>query len=288
MRVLGRLVRLLPSSLVIRISGARHKYPWLKPIFNRVADDFRHRDGVIENGPGKGLKYNPGSTAAGYLLGLAEPEFQQALVKIVKPGMVVWDLGANAGFYGVVLSHLVGPNGKVVCFEPMPAIADQVRYNAKLNGFDHMSCRTEAVGLEDGETSFVVPKGQCGTMASSSFNKPGLVIEERLEVKVRSIDSLVESSDAPIPDMIKMDIEGVEVDGLRGAVRTVQKHRPILLVECHGTNAGVAEQLEAMGYHAVVVAGGGKPIVGSHWNCHIAAVPKDSDPALLATINRLA
>src|SRR5262249_6402067 len=134
----------------------QYRYTWMKPALKLVANRLRSQDDKIQQGVGHGLYFNTGRSMAGYLLGTAEPDLQAALKILLQPKMTIYDLGANVGFISMIAARLVGPEGCVVSFEPLPANAQQIRYNAALNHFSHVIVREEAVGREDGQVDFDV------------------------------------------------------------------------------------------------------------------------------------
>src|SRR5882757_11121436 len=78
--------------------------------------------------------------------GTLEPPVQEALRRLLAPGDVFYDIGANVGFFTILGARLVGPQGHVVAFEPVPACARAVGRNIELNGFAHAEIREAAVG----------------------------------------------------------------------------------------------------------------------------------------------
>ena len=68
-----------------------------------------------------------------YWLGAYEPELQDAIGRHIRPGMVVYDVGANVGYISLMLARAVGESGRVLAFEPLPANAERIRRNAALN-----------------------------------------------------------------------------------------------------------------------------------------------------------
>ena len=252
-----------------RITQLRYKVPFVGVILSKVGDRIRNRDGVIQTGFGKGLKFNVGESIAGYLLGTQEPHVQAAIIHLVKSGMIVYDLGANVGFLTLLFARAVGANGKVIAFEPVPANADRIVLNAKLNGFDHVIVRCEAISKSDGTARFAV--GAFATIGKLETKPPSLT-EEIREVPTRSVDSVL--SELPSPDLIKVDIEGAEVDCLNGAGELLKGRRPLLLIELHGTNESVNEILTGAHYGSLVL-GSDRPITEGHWNVQILAYPKE-------------
>lgn len=276
MHLLTTIVGSLPRSWIRAVSGSQWRHPLLKRGFEWAASRFRNRDGTIQSGIGKGLRFNPGSSNAGYVLGTSEPGLQRVLSTLLRPGMTVYDVGANVGFVSILSAHLVGPSGKVFSFEPLPSNADMVEHNARLNNFDQVSVRREAVSEADGEARFKVSAeaSTLGMLENSTFAKQDDAVVEFIPVKVRSLDSLAILDNLPRPDAIKIDTEGAEVDVLRGAVETIRAARPLLLIELHGTNADIARTLEELSYHALVM-GTEDPIATAYWNSFVLAAPSE-------------
>ncbi len=74
----------------------------------------------VMSGPLRGARWIPDSTVRKCWLGTFEPVEQRRFVDFVRPGMTVYDLGANVGFYSLLASRLVGPTGRVIAVEPLP------------------------------------------------------------------------------------------------------------------------------------------------------------------------
>jgi FkbM family methyltransferase len=178
-----------------------------------------------------------------------EPEVTQAIDRTVVPGMTVADIGAQSGFYTLLLSKRVGAHGKVIAFEPLPANYRLLEENLRLNKIENVLVRREAVADRTGALNFRFP-----------FDEPSLIAGPVLpedntgsfDVPCVSLDDFVARK--PIPfDLIKMDVEGAEGSVLAGATETLEKSHPILIIELHhaGTQPRlhpVAVRLQAMGY----------------------------------------
>jgi len=266
-----RAAGFIPLPLIKSISRARWQHPWLKRWLERGVDVFRDQDGIIKHGVGQGLRFNIGGTVAGFLLGSSEPTIQKVLQMLVQPGAVVYDIGANVGFLTVIAARLTGPSGRVFAFEPLTENFRHLEHNIHLNDFDYVNAIECALADRDETALFLISKSPTwGELASVS----GRVEDEigRTEVTVCRLDTIVQQRSFPMPNLIKIDVEGAEVLVLNGALTTIQQARPILLIELHGTNAAIAEKLSALGYFPVVVEGAGS-IVESHWNAHVVAFP---------------
>lgn len=282
MSVFASVIGRLPRSWIKAASHAQWRNPAMKQLFNFVANRMRSSDGVIAQGVGRGLRFNTGRSNAGYLLGTSEPYVQRALASVIRPDMTFYDVGSNVGFHAMLAARLVGPSGHVICFEPFPENASQIEYNAGLNGFTHVRVRREALGNQDGIGRFLTSEESTWGKLDGAGAEPSRMSGE-LQVTVRKLDSIV--AELAPPEVIKIDVEGGEVDVLNGAEQTLRKHRPILLIELHGTNAGVAEALEGLGYRASVLDSD-LTITESPWYAYVIAVPSEN-PRLQAVLGHL-
>ena len=250
---------------------------WRSPMLRRIcawgASWVKGQDGVVLHGAGQGLRFNAGASHSGFILGHHEPEVQELLTEVLRPGSVYYDAGANVGFFAVIAARLVGPSGKVVCFEPLPDNARQIEYNATLNGFSNITVCRDALGGSDRTEIFQTSAEPTWGMLSA-VGKPPDQASGQISVSVRTLDSLRASSDFPPPDVIKIDIEGAEAEALMGASITLREHRPILVIELHRTNAAVIAVLDQLGYTSAVL-GSSVPVQDVTWDANILAVPKE-------------
>lgn len=271
-RLTNAMIRAVPVSLIQFVSRNQWRVPALRWLFAWGASWVKHQDGVILHGTGQGLRFNAASSHSGFILGNHETEVQQFLASVLRPGMVYYDVGANVGFFAMIAARLVGPSGKVLCFEPLPENARQIQYNAQLNGFDNVVVRCEALGssnrTEIFHTSAEPTWGMLATVGKLPVKASG-----NIQVNVRTLDSL-RGDDLPRPDVIKMDIEGAEADALQGARETLSTHRPSLVIELHSTNAAVTAVLEELEYDAAVL-GSTIQVSDANWDANIVAVPRE-------------
>lgn len=271
MSLLLRLVGKLPRSWITAVSRSQWRHPVFQRAFRFCAGRLQGQDGVIQQGIGKGLRFNTGPANAGYLLGTAEPEVQTALATFLHRGMVAYDIGANVGFYTLIAARLVGAEGRVVAFEPLAANLLSLRHNLSLNAMDSVLVREEAVGNEDGTARFVVSgEVTLGHLASLGKSlETGATVHT---VAVRRLDSLLREGSLPAPGFLKIDVEGAEADVLAGGQALLESVRPVLLIELHGTNEPIADALDRLRYH-VVALGQSEPPRQARWNSHLVAVP---------------
>jgi len=190
--------------------------------------------------------------------------------------MTFFDVGTNVGFHSTVACRLIDPlRGHVVSFEPLKSNTDQIEVNARLNHFDCVRVMQVALGNNDGEAKFLLSeissRGALETAGRIPTAPAGTAT-----VQIRRLDSMMSEADLPAPDVMKIDVEGAEVDVLAGGRETLMRYRPILMIELHGTNAGIASALEKIGYRASVLGNSGS-IFEVPWDAYIIAAPAERD-----------
>ena len=146
------------------------------------------------------------------------------LLQCVARGGTVLDVGANIGTHTVALAKKVGPNGRVIAFEPQRMIYQNLCANVSLNRLTNVDCLQKGVG--EGNSVFHVPVLDPETQQNfGAFEISGFKIGEPVEIV--TIDSL--SLEAC--SLIKVDVEGMEKDVLMGASDTIRQYRPLMFVE---------------------------------------------------------
>jgi FkbM family methyltransferase len=246
MSVLLSLFDRVPRSWIRAAGTMRGRSARIKKMTDWLPAMLRNREGRIQKGLGRGLRFNGAHSAVGFVLGTHDLDVQYALSRLLVPGMTVFDIGANVGFTAVLAAKCVAPTGRVVCFEPLPENAVQIQHNAGLNGFSFVDVHELALAREDGESAFFVSEASTwGRLAQSG---PAPKQSGVIRVPVRSLDSMFDRGEIPKPDLIKMDVEGGEVDVLQGARRMLAATRPVLVVELHHTYQGVADALAGLEY----------------------------------------
>lgn len=176
-----------------------------------------------------------------FVKGTYEPIQSDAFRRLIRPGSVVFDVGAHVGYYAVLSSLLTGPGGQVIAFEPVPANLKYLRRHLRLNGCDNVRVLTNCVGEGSSIAKFDDSHGTgVGHLSASGT----------LDVQVRSLDEMIESAELPIPQFIKIDVEGAELLVLRGAERLLRRHRPTIVLSTHSDQLDRAclEQLTEFGY----------------------------------------
>ena len=186
-----------------------------------------------------------------YVLGLYEREIIGVLEERLKTGDVCVDVGAHVGYLSMIMARLVGPQGRVISFEPVRETYEALKENIQLNGLNNVTIEPAAAGEADGFLELVCTKGEelSWTASATGYSLPGE--GRRISVPVVSLDGYFAAS-ALRPGLIKIDVEGAEAEVLRGARQTLRNIRPIVLVEIHDLGErhrkNVLELLEGCGY----------------------------------------
>ena len=267
------IFKLVPPELFRWFGRLQYRVPVLRPIIQKGGRLVRRGVRVIPYGPARGLRFDPCGSLPGYALGTTEPEEQEALVSWLQSGQVFYDIGANVGFFAVLAARLVGPTGKVYAFEPFPQSAEAIRKNAALNGFEQIiEVWQGAVSDRSGSGKLMV-QGMCNTFRLE-YNADGA---ESITVPLYVIDELVAGEKIRPPDLVKIDVEGHEVQVLRGMRETVRRYRPVILCEVHWIKkeieALLVEVFRPLGYRATQIDG--SPLPDRPMRYHLLLVPPD-------------
>jgi FkbM family methyltransferase len=157
-----------------------------------------------------------------FFFGTYEPEQTQAFQEIVRPGNVVYDIGAHFGYYTLLASGLAGPAGRVIAIEPFPGNVRRLRAHLRINRCTNVTVIEAALSNAAGTARFDNPTGS-GTGRLSP--------EGAVEVQTITLDEL--SSQLPAPDVLKIDCEGAESLVLAGGERMIRSARPSIFLSTH-------------------------------------------------------
>jgi FkbM family methyltransferase len=165
-----------------------------------------------------------------YLLGkrIAEPREQRFFREQVKPGMVVFDVGANVGFYTTLFASLVGSAGRVHAFEPDPLSFGILRRRTVRCA--NVEANPTAVGDHSGSTTLSCNRSN----RADNRVHPSLgdEIAETVEVPLITLDDYCAAHGIDHIDAVKLDVQGSEVAALAGFRQTLGRTRPRwLLIE---------------------------------------------------------
>ncbi len=148
----------------------------------------------------------------------------EVIVGLVKPGMTVLDIGAHCGYFSVLMGDLVGPEGKVLSFEPNPPIAALLRRSVAVNGHQGRTTVHEmALGDAPGVASLAVPKNE----PKNAHIVTGKVLRGTVQVPLQRADQMPGALEA---SFIKIDAEGAEQMIWRGLSGILDQKRPLTIL----------------------------------------------------------
>lgn len=188
-----------------------------------------------------------------YFLQFIKPSLLPVLEGVLSGGACFYDIGANIGVYTLWASRLIGSAGEVHSFEPVPATRDVMCELIAQNEMVNVRVVAKAAGRSRGRTLIHVVKGASGL--SSIVMPPCPSEASGLEVEVVAIDDYVESGSKP-PDLVKIDVEGYELEVIRGMTTTISAHKPVVVFEAlpqkmpsgEGDLASVEDAFRGLGY----------------------------------------
>jgi FkbM family methyltransferase len=160
-----------------------------------------------------------------------------ALGRMLRPGDVFVDVGANAGLYTLFAAAAVGPSGRVIACEPSGREQARLRANLALNDFPQVELLKAALGDAPGTASLRLAERYLAGHNSMFLTPPGAVREE--VVTVTTLDRVLAT--AARCDCVKIDVEGAELRVLRGGADTLARFRPKLLIEFNPETLAAAD-----------------------------------------------
>ena len=155
----------------------------------------------------------------------------RALINHVKPGYVFWDVGANIGLYTVLLAKAVGEGGTVVAFEPEKNSFKRLIENIKFNKLTNVYSVNIALGKEIKKMKLAVSNHYAsGTHSLAEHDRSHQENYESQSVEVLRGDVFLLQEKKEVPNVIKIDVEGLEEDVLIGLDETLKNYRCSLVV----------------------------------------------------------
>ena len=142
----------------------------------------------------------------------------QALMTSVRPGDVVYDIGANMGLFSIMLGHRVGAAGLVVSFEPQAEVFEHLQTNVRLNALRNVRAFRKALGAVGGSASVSIAKESVLSRLKTAEDSTA---GPREQVDVVVGDEFVKAEDLPVPRLVKIDVEGAEYGVIRGLSGTL-------------------------------------------------------------------
>lgn len=224
-------------AVIARIPGwlkrVVYRMPWLRNAGNKILRPLMPEELTIVELQGEDMQgyrmqlklHSEKSMVTGYYGPVLDP----TLKHIIKEGCVVYDIGAHIGYYSLWFARRAGPTGAVVAFEPDPRTFEQLKTNININKVGNVKIVNAAVSDKSGSVSL-----RQGPITFDSYVIDGSVKADDITVPSVSLDDFIMRDGNVEPDVLKVDVEGHEVEVLTGAETVLARHRPIVHCELHG------------------------------------------------------
>ncbi len=252
-----------------------HDRGWLRPV-EALLERGELR---VLGGPAHGARLSGehfthwGAQAWSVLTGTHEPMVHEALRRTLGAGGVFVDVGCNLGYTALLAARIVGPGGRVVALDAQRECAEATRCNARLNGLSNLEVLHCAVtGGGASEREVIVTQDPLWTRLASVGEHP-LEIRREL-VPAASVDDLADRLGLERVDVVKIDVEGAELDVIAGMRRVLAERRPVVIAEMHDRNEPFARAMDAAGYR-VVNLDGLEPVAEAGANVHAFCEPRE-------------
>lgn len=177
----------------------------------------------IISGPLKGKKWIKGSHNISIILGTYEQKQTKEFIKHAKKAKVFWDLGAHVGYYSLLYKS-INNTGKVFAFEPIEGTIKNFNEHMTLNKISDYKIFQVAVSDKEGELSFK----KTNTTVAGRLDDQG-----DIKVKVIKLSNYLADNTIEMANLIKMDVEGAEVDVLKDLSPFLKQMKPVLFVSTH-------------------------------------------------------
>jgi FkbM family methyltransferase len=157
-----------------------------------------------------------------------EPQITSNVLSFIKPGSLIFDIGANIGYYTIYFSYLAG-SGKIVSIEPDPYNLEYLKKNVEKNDLKNVEIVAKAASYKGGIAKIFIDKttGRTTSLERDAWHPNSVEIIED-SVSTITLDDL--SRKYGFPDIIKCDVEGHEISVFKGGEATLS-HRPVIFVE---------------------------------------------------------
>lgn len=177
------------------------------------------------------------------LFGQRELEHKVMLERVLKPGMTVLDIGANIGYYALMELKLIGPAGTLIAVEPSPSNVTLLQRNLALNGYHEIEVHNCAVSDRSGSRSFFI--SEMSNLNTFHDTGTGSLHLSGKTVEVRTA-TVPEIMDGRRPDLIRMDVEGHEVEVINGMLAAIESGHmaPAIIFETHLSRYNADHDLE--------------------------------------------
>lgn len=248
------------------------KVPGLLPLYKVLYKTLRPRGIISIECPGFRLLVNSKDEGiVPYLLteGIYDPSLTSLFKTLIRPGMTVFDVGANFGYFTLIAAQCVGNNGRVFAWEPEPDNYNLLVRNIELNRCINVTALPLALSDREGQVSLYLDKANlgCHSVSKENVSSPGGFRQVQATTLDRFVDKLGPNNRV---DVIKMDVQGAEGLVIAGGDETLRRNDVKMLMEFWpaglrkvGTEpAALLRKLQGLGFQIAVVEGTSAPWAG--------------------------
>lgn len=165
----------------------------------------------------------------------------ETLWRLVSPGCKAADIGANIGYFSLVLAHRAGPYGAIHCFEPHPML--QKKWQMHLRKWNQCTLYPMALSSQDGEMDLYIPQNFDKNEGIASLEKQDNA--KVIKVPVQTLDRVLAGKKI---DLIKIDVEGHELEALKGAAKTLATVEYVVFEDFQRSKSSVIDYLRKLGF----------------------------------------
>ena len=146
--------------------------------------------------------------------------------KSVENDVVILDVGSNFGFLSMVWANSISQNGQVIAFEPNRSVHNSFKKSIRANNLESIiQLKNLAVGNNDGSIEIFL------SSTTSNILQEGMKPTQKTTIEMVSLDSFSKRNDIVRCDLVKIDVDGIELDILKGATNLIERCKPIFIVE---------------------------------------------------------
>ena len=217
LKIFGR-IPLIPFGAKLWLTDKRRVFRFLIPpntelVYDRYLGDLRVNINTLY------------AVELEMLTGEYDPPTSRVIRKFLQEGCVAADIGANVGALTMLMAKVVGKDGVVLAVEPGPPIFSRLVKNLEWNPKIKSRVRTVQLGLSDSKGELYWhedPKNR---------GNAGLLDGYGIPVDVITLDELVSRENVRRLDFVKIDVEGMELEVIKGGTRTFQEYKPVIYYE---------------------------------------------------------
>lgn len=149
-------------------------------------------------------------------------------------GAVCWDVGAHFGIHTVGLAMQVGAEGRVCAFEPDSVAFARLQRHVRMNRLGNVRLFPLAASDHDGDLEMIVSGGLGSTVTHVRYHDEPITPETpKLVARAARLDTLVSAAEIPVPDLVKIDVEGHGGRTIEGALHTISERKPVIVLSVH-------------------------------------------------------